>query len=308
MNRLEKSGSFESDQFVKSVELLNAALDRGGKIVCTGVGKSGKIAQKIAATLSSTGSQATFLHPTEGLHGDLGFIQSQDAILALSHTGNTEELIRILPAFKAMKTPIIGLTGNPKSLLAGSADALIVSTVDQEACPHNLAPTTSTTLALALGDALAVSLMELRKFDAESFAKNHPGGSLGRRLNLKVSDICHQGDAVGTTHADALMDQVAILATHKRLGGILVVEGKKLLGVITDGDIRKALSHREKFFQLRAKEVMTSHPVTVSPDMPARDALSLMENRPNPISILPVVNTSGEWIGVIRLHDLIKSF
>lgn len=308
MTRLSEAGSFDATQFEKAVKLLNEALDRGGKIVVTGVGKSGKIAQKIAATLSSTGSQSTFLHPTEGLHGDLGFIQSKDVILALSHTGNTEELLRILPAFKAMKTPILALTGNRKSLLAESADAVIFSHVEQEACPHNLAPTSSTTLALALGDALAISLMELRKFDAAAFAKNHPGGSLGRRLNLSVADVMHKGDAVGTANLDTLMDQIAILATQKRLGGVLVVDGKKLLGIVTDGDIRKALSHREKFFQMKAREIMTPSPITATPDMPARDALTLMENRPSPISILPVVNSGGEWIGIIRLHDLIQSF
>lgn len=307
-SRLDAKNSTESPQWLHALTLLNTSLEKGGKIVVTGIGKSGKIAQKIAATLSSTGSYSVYLHPTEGLHGDLGFLQNSDVILALSYTGNTEELLRILPAFKSRKIALISITGNPKSQLALASDAVIDAHVTQEACPHNLAPTTSTTLALAIGDALSVALMQLRGFQAAHFAQNHPGGSLGKKLNLTVEDVMHRGAAVALVTPDAPMDQVVVASTDKKLGGVLVCEGKLLRGIVTDGDIRRALAHREKFFQMKASEVMTKNPVTASPEMLAREALSLMENRPSQISVLPVVNPQGEWLGVIRLHDLIQSF
>lgn len=305
---LENPADPRAEAWLKSAKLLEAALERGGKVVVTGIGKSGKIANKIAATLSSTGSQAIYLHPTEGLHGDLGFVQPTDVVLALSYTGNTEELLRILPAFKALKTPIVAITGNLRSRLAEIADVVIDASVAQEACPYNLAPTTSTTLALAIGDALAVTLMKLRNFDAVGFAKNHPGGSIGRKLNLSVADAMQKGDSVGIVSEDTMMDQVVVVATQKRLGAVLVVRERKLLGLITDGDIRKALSHREKFFGLRADEVMTKNPTTAIPEMPARDAIALMENRQSQISVLPVVDRDGNWEGLLRLHDLLQTF
>lgn len=305
---LENPSDPRAAAWVKSTKLLQSALERGGKIVVTGIGKSGKIANKVAATLSSTGSPAIYLHPTEGLHGDLGFVQAKDIAVAFSYTGNTEELLRILPAFKALKTPIVSVTGNPRSRLAELADAVIDASVGQEACPHNLAPTTSTTLSLAIGDALAVTLMKLRNFDAESFARNHPGGSIGRKLNLSVADAMQKGDAVGLVAEATPMDQVVVVATQKRLGAVLVVRDRKLLGLITDGDIRKALSHREKFFDLRAGEVMTKNPTTAISEMPARDALALMENRSSQISVLPVVDRDGDWVGLLRLHDLLQTF
>jgi len=305
---LENPADARATAWLKAVKLVNAALDAGGKVVVTGIGKSGKIASKISATLSSTGSQAFYLHPTEGLHGDLGFVQAKDVVLAMSYTGNTEELLRILPAFKALKTPIIAITGNLRSHLAEMSDVVIDASVAQEACPHNLAPTTSTTLSLAIGDALAVTLMKLRNFDAESFARNHPGGSIGRKLNLSVADAMQKGENIGLVNEDTMMDQVVVVATQKRLGAVLVVRGKTLLGLITDGDIRKALSYREKFFQLRADAVMTKNPATAIPEMPARDAIALMENRKSQISVLPVVDRDGNWIGLLRLHDLLQTF
>ncbi|MBS1961514.1 MAG: KpsF/GutQ family sugar-phosphate isomerase [Bdellovibrionales bacterium] len=305
---LENPADARAAAWVKATKLVQNALDAGGKVVAAGIGKSGKIANKVAATLASTGSPAIYLHPTEGLHGDLGFIQPKDVLLAFSYTGNTEELLRILPAFKALKTPIVAVTGNTRSRLAELADAVIDASVAQEACPHNLAPTTSTTLSLAIGDALAVTLMKLRNFDAESFARNHPGGSIGRKLNLSVADAMQKGDAVGLVEETTPMDQVVVVATQKRLGAVLVVKGKTLVGLITDGDIRKALTHRERFFQMRASEVMTAKPTTAIPEMPARDALALMENRKSQISVLPVVDRDGNWVGLLRLHDLLQTF
>ncbi len=305
---LEDRDGLPARSWVQAVRLLSASLEKGGKIVVTGIGKSGKIAGKIAATFASTGSHATYLHPTEGLHGDIGFVGPKDAILALSYTGNTEELLRILPAFKALKTPIVAITGNLRSHLAQESDAVIDASVANEACPHKLAPTTSTTLALAIGDALAVALMRLRGFDALSFARNHPGGSIGRKLNLTVGDCMQKGESIGVVSEDTAMDQVVIVSSQKRLGAVLVVREKKLLGLITDGDIRKSLSHRERFFHLRASEVMTPLPITGTPEMPARDALALMENRSSQISVLPIVDRDGNWTGLLRLHDLLQTF
>jgi arabinose-5-phosphate isomerase len=292
----------------KALTLLQKSLQGGGKIIVTGVGKSGKVGQKIAATLCSTGSLAIYLHPTEGLHGDLGVLTSNDVILLFSYTGNTEELVRLLPSIKGMNVPIIGVGGNAQSKIAVACDVWIDGHVEQEACPHNLAPTTSTTLALALGDALAMALMQLRGFDVEAFAHNHPGGSLGKRLHLRVADVMHQGDAISTVTSLATMDEVVMAATHRPLGGVLVVDGAKLLGIITEGDIRRALKHREKFFMLKASEIMTVKPITVRVDALAKAALELMENREKQISVLPVVDEHGHWRGIVRVHDLISSF
>jgi arabinose-5-phosphate isomerase len=294
-----------SQSVVQALQLLHEALERGGKIIVTGVGKSGKVGQKIAATLCSTGSLAVFLHPTEGLHGDLGVLSSKDVVLAFSYTGNTEELVKLLPSIKSLRVAVIGVGGNAESKIARQCDVWLDGFVAQEACPHNLAPTTSTTLALALGDALAIALMQMRGFDAQGFAQNHPGGSLGRRLSLRVADVMHQGAQVPTVNALASMDEVVVVSTQKKLGAVLVVEGQKLLGIITDGDLRRALKHREKFFGMKASEVMTPSPVTVRAEMMAKEALDLMENRNSQISVLPVMDEQGHWKGLVRLHDLI---
>ena len=308
--RLEKPNPQQNAQkgIVQAVAALRTTLDRGGKIVVTGIGKSGKVGQKIAATLSSTGSLAVFLHPTEGLHGDLGILTPQDAVLALSYTGNTEELIRLLPSIKSLRVPLIGMGGNPDSQLGLQCDYWIDAQVTQEACPHNLAPTTSTTLTLALGDAIAVALMQLRGFDEKRFAQNHPGGSLGRRLQLQVRDLMHSGASVPVVAPDAPMDDVIIQATRGKLGAVLVTQGQTLLGIITDGDLRRALQHREKLFTLKASDVMTAKPITVDQDQQAIVALELMEKRKSQINVLPVVDSQGNWIGLLRLHDLVQAF
>jgi arabinose-5-phosphate isomerase len=229
-------------------------------------------------------------------------------VLALSYTGNTEELLRLLPSIKALGVPVVGLGGNPNSRLAAQCEIWIDGWVAQEACPHNLAPTTSTTLALAIGDALALGLMNLRGFKPDAFAQNHPGGALGNRLNLKVSDIMHHGDLVPLLSREASMDDVVVATTSKRLGAVLIVEGTQLLGIVTDGDLRRALKHKEKFFTLKASDVMTRAPVTVRDDELAKTALELMENRPYQISVLPVVDAAGHWKGLIRIHDLVQLF
>ncbi len=290
----------------KAVQMLSASLQQGGKIVVTGLGKSGKIGQKTAATFCSTGSLAVYLHPTEGLHGDLGVVSEKDCVLAFSQTGNTEDILNLLPALRERGVKVIAVAGKAQSRLAQAADLWIDSSIPQEACPHQLAPTTSTTLALAIGDALAVALMQVRGFDEQSFARNHPGGALGRRLTLKVSDCMHSGSAVGTVTPNTSMEEVVHAATRSPLGGVLVTEGHRLAGLITDGDIRRALSHREKFFSLTAADVMTRQPITITTDQLATQALSQMENRERPLGILPVVNADGHWRGLVRIHDLVQ--
>jgi arabinose-5-phosphate isomerase len=305
----ERFGASQAQkELVRSLEMLTKALASGGKIIVTGVGKSGKVAQKIAATLSSTGSMAIYLHPTEGLHGDLGLVTPKDAVIALSYSGNTEELISLMPSLKSLGVPVIGIGGNSRSKLAAECSTWIDGAVEQEACPHNLAPTASTTLALAIGDAIAVTLMKLRAFDAEAFAQNHPGGSIGKKLHLCVSDVMHRGDDVAVVGPDASMDEVVVASTQKKLGAALVARSGRLEGIITDGDLRRALRHREKFFQLKASEVMTAKPITAFAEMKAVAALELMENRPSQIAVLPVVDSDGNWKGLIRLHDLVRLF
>ena len=295
--------------FQKAIELLHGSLEKGGRVIVTGVGKSGKIAQKISSTLSSTGSLSLFLHAAEALHGDLGMVRSGDVVLALSYTGNTEEILKLLPSFRRLGVALIGLGGNSDSKLALGCDIWLDAQVSSEACPHNLAPTTSTTLALAIGDALAVALMKFKNFGPESFAENHPGGSLGKRLKLTVADLMHQKDAVAVLGPHASMDEIIVLSTQKKLGAVLVADSEnRLLGIITDGDLRRALQHRDRFFQMKAEEVMTRSPITASPDMLAQTALELMENRESQISVLPVTDKKGICRGVLRLHDIVRTF
>lgn len=292
-------------------QAIQTILDRtqlGGKIILLGVGKSGKVASKIAATLSSTGTPAIFVHPTEALHGDLGVVTPNDVVMAFSYTGNTEELLEILPFFAHKKIPIIGIGGNPQSKMAALSTFWIDASIEKEACPHNLAPTTSTTLALAIGDALAVSILQARGFSSEDFARNHPGGSLGKRLQLTVKDLMHSfPDHCPSVKPDATMDEVLELSTRKKLGAVLVEQNHALLGIITDGDIRRALNYREKFFTLSAKDVMTKNPITVSETLLAYDALRIMEDRESQISVLPVVSEKLEIKGLLRIHDLFSN-
>ena len=307
VNSLADPSGAVAQSFENALLASHQALEREGKIVVTGVGKSGKIGQKIAATLCSTGSLSVYLHPTEALHGDLGLVGPKDIVWILSQTGNTDEVVRLVPSLKTRGVTLLGVGGNRSSVLATQCDIWIQAEVQAEACPHNLAPTTSTTLALAIGDSLAMALMQLRGFDSSQFAQNHPGGALGKKLNLKVSDLMHRGVDVPCVGIDAPMDAVIIASTEKKLGAVLVNEGQKLVGIITDGDIRRALQFREKFFQFTSRDVMTRDPISVSPHALAQYALELMENRPSQISVLPVLNSDGNWLGLIRLHDLVRS-
>ncbi len=276
-------------------------------MVVVGVGKSGVIAQKIAQTLTSTGTVAIFLHPSDALHGSLGMITTGDVVIALSNSGETEEIIALLPALKARQVPIISIVGNTYSTLARQSDAVLDASVDQEACPLNLAPTTSTTVALAIGDAIAMTLMESRGLTPEDFAVNHPGGRLGKRLTVRVSDLMHESPNVSA--ASGWLDVVKSISKNS-LGAVNVVDqDNRLVGIVTDGDLRRTIERVAEtgLDGLTAEQMMTSGPVTATAEMLAYDALQLMENRPSQISVLPVIDSNGRCVGLLRLHDIVRS-
>lgn len=277
------------------------------KIVVTGVGKSGVIAQKIAQTLTSTGTIAVFVHPSDALHGSLGMIGKGDVVVAISNSGETEEIIAMLPALKRRGTSLIAIVGSGSSTLARSADVVLDASVDKEACPLNLAPTASTIVSMAIGDALAMTVMEARGMTAADFAANHPAGRLGKRLTLTVADL--MSDSPNVRPTDGWLSVVKAISSHS-LGAVNVVDDDELLvGVITDGDLRRAIEHRGEggLGGLTAEHMMTPHPVTADPAMLAFDALRRMEDRPSQISVLPVVDEKGRAAGLIRLHDIVRS-
>lgn len=276
-----------------------------GRVVVTGMGKSGQICRKIAATLSSTGTPAFFLHAAEGLHGDLGMLMKDDVVLALSYSGETE-VVRLLPAFKRLALPLIALTGNPKSTLAKAADAVIDGGVAEEACPMGLAPTASTTAALALGDALAVAVLERKHFRRQDFAELHPGGNLGRRL-LKIDELSHRGAALPLVRASASLVQTLKEMSDKRLGITGVIDGRgALVGAISDGDLRRAMQRHSDLRGLRARDLMSTNPKTVPHDALAEQALALMEK--HSITSLFVLGADGRRpAGIVHLHDLLRA-
>jgi len=292
-----------------AIRALLACTQSGGRIVLSGVGKSGKIAQKISATLASTGSPSLFLHPTEALHGDLGILGTQDVVVCISYTGNTEELLKIVPALRERKLKLIALTGNSESKLALQCDWTLLCHVAEEACPHNLAPTTSTTLALALGDAIAVTLMKLSGFKSDHFKANHPGGSLGARLSRTVGELMRPASRIQPVTAEATIELVIEQLSIQRLGAIPVCHENQLIGLITDGDLRRALQDQKKFFSMKARDLMTKSPETCGESTLAIDALKQMEQRASQISVLPVTDAkSGIFKGMIRIHDLLQAF
>lgn len=290
-------------QFERAVELLAACR---GKVVVTGMGKSGLIGQKIAATLASTGTPSFFLHPGEASHGDLGMVGRDDVVMLLSNSGETEEVVRLLPALKRMEVPLLALIGNPKSTLAQHADVALDVSVRQEACPLGLAPTASTTALAALGDALAVALLEYRGFTAADFAAVHPGGTLGKRLLLRVRDVMHAGEAVPVIRSQARMKEALWVITSKRLGACLVLDDEeKLAGIITDGDVRRALEQDERVLSAAVTAVMTKRPKTVTADALAVEALNLMQKYA--ITCLPVIKPAGQIEGILHMHDLLRA-
>ena len=277
-----------------------------GRVVVTGMGKSGHVANKIAATLASTGTPAFFVHPGEASHGDLGMIIGEDLVLALSNSGETTELVTILPLIKRLGVKLIALTGKPDSTLAKTADVHLDVSVAREACPLNLAPTASTTAALAMGDALAVALLEARGFTEEDFARSHPGGSLGRRLLLRVEDIMHKGETVPRVPEGTSLSQALMEMTRKGLGMTAVVDTKgRVAGIFTDGDLRRTLDKRVDVHQARIDEVMTRDCTVVAPEALAGEALHLMESRK--FNGLLVVDKDRTLVGALNMHDLLRA-
>lgn len=289
-------------RFTDAVELLYACR---GKVVVSGMGKSGLIGHKIAATLASTGTPAFFIHPAEGIHGDLGMVTRGDVLIAISNSGETEEVLKLLPFMKRLSVPVMALTGKAQSTLAKHSDVVLDVSVTEEACPLGLAPTASTTAALAMGDALAVALLQKRGFKEDDFALCHPGGTLGRRLLLRVRDLMHQGEAIPRVSHRASLREAILEMTNKKLGMTTVVdEAGCLLGVITDGDLRRFLQKGSDVTATKAGEVATRHPKVIPPQELAARALQTMEQYS--ITSL-VVEDNGEIVGVIHLHDLLKS-
>ncbi len=299
------SEQLDPEQTEKAIDLL---LHCQGKIVVLGVGKSGIVAHKIAATLSSTGSSAIHLHASDAVHGDLGLVDSRDVVIAISNSGVTDEIVALLPHLQLRKVPLIAIVGNTRSTLAAHAYAVLDASINREACPLNLAPTTSTTVALAIGDALAMTLMQMKGITAEHFAINHPAGKLGKRLALRIADLMHAGDRNPTTPPDAQWSQIIERISKGNLGAISVVEPDgRLLGIITDGDLRR-LGQKfpvDQFEGLTAAQIMTPRPVVAYPHMLAYDALQLMEKRSSQITVLPVVDDTGRVMGLIHIHDII---
>jgi len=288
--------------FLRAARLMVECSQRQGRVVVTGMGKSGLIAQKIAATLSSTGTPALFLHPAEALHGDLGILTHGDVVIALSTTGETEEILRLVAVVKRLQNHIISLCGDMDSTLAQASDVALDCSITEEACPLGLAPTASTTVMLALGDAIAMEVSRRKGFRAEDFAALHPGGGLGRRL-ARVRDLMHKGDAIPRVEAVTPMRDVIYEMSRKGLGVTTVVEGRKLLGIISDGDLRRLLEREAgDALQKSAGEVMNSAPRTIAPDAFAATALSILEERK--ITSLVVADAEGNIEGILHLHSL----
>ncbi|CAL2108340.1 D-arabinose 5-phosphate isomerase KdsD [Tenacibaculum sp. 190524A02b] len=286
------------------INAVNFILNSNGRVIVTGIGKSANIATKIVATLNSTGTPAVFMHAADAIHGDLGNVQQNDVVICISKSGNTPEIKVLVPLIKNSKNKIIAITGNPDSFLGKNADFLLNSYVEKEACPNNLAPTTSTTAQLVLGDALAVCLLELKGFTSKDFAKYHPGGALGKRLYLRVSDLTKNNEAPKVLASDSI-SKVIVEISEKRLGVTAVVDSNNtIIGIITDGDIRRMLSKTTEINKLTALDIMTKSPKSINVDAMAIDALETLEN--NSITQILVTDTKNNYVGVVHLHDLIK--
>ncbi|WP_295789285.1 SIS domain-containing protein [uncultured Veillonella sp.] len=319
MNVLEQAAQVLHEE-AQAIEALITTLDSNfsdavamilaseGRVVCTGMGKSGHIARKVAATLASTGTPALFLHPGEGVHGDLGMVTSEDIVLAFSNSGETSEVVSLLPSLRRIGAKLISVVGNRNSTLAKNSDIALLVEVEKEACPLGLAPTTSTTVALALGDALAVCLLERHHFTPENFAVFHPGGSLGRKLLLTVENIMHSGADNPVVYKGSSVRDALFVMTEKGLGATSVIdEDGLLIGLVTDGDIRRGLDSGSNFLEWPVEDMMTTMPRTITKDKLAAEALHIMEkNQPRPITVLPVVDQNKNSIGIVHITDLLR--
>lgn len=291
------------DEFARACQYL---LDCTGRIIVIGVGKSGHISKKIAATLASTGSPAFFIHPSEAKHGDIGMITKQDVIIAISYSGESEEMVALLPYIKRLGIPLIALTGKPHSSLAKTATIHLDVSVEKEACPLGLAPTSSTTAALVMGDALAMALLDKRGFTENDFALSHPGGTLGRRLLLRVNEIMHQDTSIPAVQQGASLKEALVEMTHKKLGMTTVIDAAgKLIGIFTDGDVRRALDNNVDIHQTSVDTVMTKSPKTISSDMLAAEALNIMETFK--ITALVITNHLQQPNGILHIHDILRA-
>jgi arabinose-5-phosphate isomerase len=314
LDRAKKVLRIEADAVAALIDRLDGGFEKAvrmiiackGRVVVTGMGKSGLIGKKIAATLASTGTPALFLHPAEGIHGDLGMIMKADIIIAISNSGETEEMVKLLPVFKRLGVPVIAMTGGKTSTLAKASDITIDVGVKEEACPLGLAPTASTTATLAMGDAISIALLEVRGFKEEDFACFHPGGSLGKRLLLRVEDLMHMGDAVPVVNYSTSMRDALFVITDKKLGMTTVVDDDgKLVGIITDGDLRRYLEKSTDLFERKAGDLSSANPKMISRNALAAEAVATMEKFS--ITALVSVDGDGKPIGIIHLHDLLKA-
>ncbi len=291
------------DDFVRAVDLLAGVR---GRIIITGIGKSGIVARKIAATLSSTGSPAVFLNSAEGLHGDIGVVTADDVVLALSYSGGSDEVLKLIPYFRWMKVPIISMTGAAGSPLARESDIVLDIRVDKEACPWDIVPTASTTAAMALGDALAVTLLKKKRIDLSDFAHRHPGGAIGRQILLSVGDLMHSGDRCPKVDERVLLSEAVYEMTSKGLGMTTVTgEGGVLAGIITDGDLRRIFQKYENPLSMEVRQLMGGSPKTVAADKLAAEALRILED--HAITSLVIADDKGRPIGVIHIHDILKA-
>ena len=296
---IAKLADLLTDDFLKAVEII---YNSKGRLVVTGIGKSAIIAQKIVASMNSTGTPSLFLHASEAIHGDLGMVQPDEIVICISKSGNSPEIKVLVPILKHFGNSLIAITGNTTSFLAKGADFILDTTVESESCPNNLAPTNSTTAQLVMGDALAVCLMELREFKAQDFAKYHPGGALGKKLLLRVGDMLDQSHKPEVT-PDTNIKKVIFEISEKRLGVTAVIENNKVIGIITDGDIRRMLNNNDTFAHLTAKDIMTKNPKTIQLSSMVTDALNILED----FSITQLIVTNQEeYKGVLHLHDILK--
>lgn len=314
LNKIKKAIDIEIESIYRFRESLDPNISKAvqmifdiqGKVILTGVGKSGDIAKKISSTLTSTGTPAIFLHPSDAAHGDAGIIARNDIILAIGKSGESDELLFLIPTIKRIGAKLVAITANPKSRLAQAADILITTPVWKEACPLELAPTSSTTIALILGDAIAMALMELKNFKEDDFALYHPAGRIGKRLTLNIEDVMRKDNFIPKVEPNDTLPKILEEITTKSIGATCVVENNKLIGIITDYDLRKQLMKNLLHKDIQAKEIMNSNPVFFRTGRKAYDVLKEMEDRPRPISVAPILNDENELAGIVSLHDMLQ--